>query len=409
MTDPVLKFDNTGQVFLVVEPLRFDPNDITVTGIQVFRSMDGGQTWMESKSLIIGRTVDENDDKSWMACDRSNNQHTHGRVYVVWGGGGNLRFARTLDGGETWRGMGNLQAGSDVPGMNGVYAPSITIGNDGIVHVFWHLPGSNTISYTRSSDGGETFEQARIIVNNMTSLSTRLPVTGGFPHFPNAEFRVLTLTTCCVLPGERLLIAWSDIRDGLARIYYRLSNSGGQDWSGSESGQPLLPTFPTNNGLYHFHPQLSITKTGVVGCAFYEFGPKDGGYKIDTRVAQGESFDYITTVTDKPWDPAVNAPLSHGDEGITFIGEYFGFDADDNSFAVVWTDTRTGVQELFYDRISTQFIPNLTGNFGRVTVGVENDGGGVIILGGQILKVPPTRTNLYSFTNDISSGSGKAD
>ena len=47
-------------------------------------------------------------------------------------------------------------------------------------------------------------------------------------------------------------------------------------------------------------------------------------------------------------DPAVSAPLSHGKPNDTFIGEYFGFDADDETFAVIWTDTRTGVQELFY-------------------------------------------------------------
>lgn len=396
MTDPVLAFSHLGHAFLVVEPLRFDPNDITVTGIQVFRSTNGGQTWSQPQSLIEGRPVDGNDDKSWVACDRSNNPATHGRIYVAWGVGGALRLARSLDGGQTWHGAGNLPAGANVPGTNDAWAPETTVDYNGIVHVVWHVPGQSTIKYTRSTDGGETFEPQKAIVTGVTSFTGNLPQTGSFPEFPNAKFRVLTLATGCALPRGRFLVAWADMRDGIARLYYRMSDNGGVTWIGPANGQPLLPWFPANNGLYHFHPQLIATESGVVGCAFYEFGLKGGGYKIDTRVAgsfsQGDAFDLLTTVTDDPWDPAVNAPLSHGNPNDTFIGEYFGFDADDETFAVIWTDTRTGVQELFYDRVGTSKtdIPEIfKGISAEVFGGVAQDGGGFIIVGGKIIKVPP--------------------
>jgi hypothetical protein len=88
----------------------------------------------------------------------------------------------------------------------------------------------------------------------------------------------------------------------------------------------------------------------------------------------------------------VNAPLSHGNPEDTFIGEYFGLDADDSTFAVVWTDTRTGVQELFYDRVSTQktdMPDELEGIWGRVVGGVASDGGGFIIVNGKFIRIPP--------------------
>jgi hypothetical protein len=53
-------------------------------------------------------------------------------------------------------------------------------------------------------------------------------------------------------------------------------------------------------------------------------------------------------VTDRAWDPTVDAPWSHGDASTTFIGDYFGLDASSNGFSVFWTDTRTGIQEMFY-------------------------------------------------------------
>ncbi|MED3542273.1 sialidase family protein [Bacillus toyonensis] len=393
MTDPVLGFDHLGRAFLVVEPLRFDPNDITIIGMQVFQSTDGGQTWTEPMSLIADRSVDDYDDKSWIACDRSNNLFTRGRIYVAWGVGKSLRLARSLDGGQTWNGVGNLPTGASVPGTNNAWAPEITIGDDGTIHVVWHVPGSSTINYTRSLDGGETFEPQSVVVTGVTSFTGTLPQTGNYPEFPNAKFRVLTLVTGCSMQGGRFLVAWADMREGLARIYYRIAENSGETWIGPANGQPLLPWFPANNGLNHFHPQIVTTESGVVGCAFYEFGLKGDTYKIDTRLvasfSQGKSFDLITTVTDKPWDPSINAPLSHGNPNDTFIGEYFGLDADTDTFAVIWTDTRTGIQELFYDRIRTNKTIKPDGIFGEILVGITNDGAGYIIIGGKITKIPP--------------------
>ncbi len=401
MTDPVLAFDHMGRAFLVVEPILFN-EALTTIGIYIFCSTDGGRTWSAPKSLIEGgRAIDEHDDKMWMACDRSNNPSTRGRVYVAWGVlGGALRLARSLDGGKSWRGAGDLSAGADVPGTNDAWAPEITVGDDGTVHIVWHYPGSSTIKYTRSLDGGETFDPQKDIVTGVASLSEpNLPQTGNFPEFPNAKFRVMTLATGCALPKRRFLVAWADMRDGISRLYYRISDNSGATWIGPPNGQPVLPSFPTNNGLYHFHPQLIATESDVVGCAFYEFGLKSGGYKIDTRVAgsfsRGDMFDYLTTVTDSPWDPAVNAPPAWGNPSDTFIGEYFGFDADKETFAVIWTDTRTGVQELFYDRVHTTKTSSLfdvvdvPAISAQVLAGVTGDEGGLIIVGGKIIKIPP--------------------
>jgi hypothetical protein len=54
-----------------------------------------------------------------------------------------------------------------------------------------------------------------------------------------------------------------------------------------------------------------------------------------------------TTVTDQAWDPSVDAPFSEGTPQTTFIGDYFGFAASELGFFPFWTDTRTGIQEIF--------------------------------------------------------------
>ena len=108
---------------------------------------------------------------------------------------------------------------------------------------------------------------------------------------------------------------------------------------------------------------------------------------------QGTTFsDYAATVTDKPWDPAIDAPFSHGDPNVTFIGEYFGLDGHSDGFDVLWTDTRTGVQELFYDRVDTErYAPpaELSGIVAQIFFGVSQDGGGAVIVNGHIIRIPP--------------------
>lgn len=410
MTDPVVAFDHNGTAFVVTEPLRFDPDDIVVTGIQVFRLPNGAGNWSTPQSLIVGRQVDGNDDKPWMACDRGANSPWKGRVYAAWGVGQALRVARSKDGGATWIGVGNLSAGANVPGVNNAYAPEVSVDDNGIVHIVWHVPYSTTITYTRSIDGGETFEPSRHIVNGMAGLtSPPLPKTGSWPEFPNGKFRVLTLATGCAV-GNRFLVAWSDLREGYARIYYHYSDDAGVTWTPS-SGQPLWPSLSSASPVQQFHPQIIADGNRVLACAFYEFGQTQYGYRISTRIMgsfdEGTSFGLPSDITDAPWDPAVNAPLSHGNPADTFIGEYFGLDAAQAGFAVIWTDTRTGVQELFFDYVDTSkmdapfwFTHGIVATL--LGPGVAHGAGGWVIVGGKIIKIPP-RGPKYALLQALAS------
>lgn len=402
-TDPVVAFDHEGTAFLVAEPIKFvDPPipggaAIEVIGMHVFSLPNGGTNWSQHKTLIVGRNTDGNDDKPWMAFDRGTNSPWKGRVYVAWGVGGALRVAHSKDGGVSWIGAGNLDAGADVPGTMGVYAPEVSVDDNGIVHIVWHHPKSATITYTRSTDGGETFESPRHVVNGIAGLtSPPLATSGSWAEFPNAKFRVLTLATGCAI-GNRFLVAWSDMREGYARIYYHYSDDAGVTWAAS-SGQPLWPSLSPSSAVHQFHPQIIADGNGVVACAFYEFGQTQAGYRIKTRIMGsfdgGTSFGLPADVSDSPWDPAVNAPLAHGNPNDTFIGEYFGLDAAQDGFAVIWTDTRTGVQELFFDWVSTSkvdapfwFTDGIVATL--VGPGIAQGAGGWVIVGGKIVKVPP--------------------
>ncbi len=407
MTDPTVAFDDFGNAFLIGEPDRFNQNqagtsgDLTGLGMVVYRSKDGGVTWEQPIQL----TTDTRDDKQTVICDNNPYSPYYGNIYVCWSAASPLRFARSTDHGNTWTGKGNEAPGTSL--VSYAFAPEMSVSQDGTLHILWHMDASDTIQYLRSTDGGNSFSMVQTVVTGLSSLRGHLPITDNWPHFDYGKFRVITLASDCVTPNNVLIVCWADMREGRSRIYYRRSLDGGVTWQGPVSGQPLLPN--VNYGDWHcFHPQIAVTENGVVGCAFYTFGLEFGKYRIRVQLASswddGATFSPFITVTDQSWDPLVNAPAVHGDPNVHFIGEYFGLDAGYSHFALLWTDTRTGVQELFSDVVETQKLhcPRIPELVGEILGGIAQDGGGWIIVGGKVIKVPP-RSPLLEILNTLAA------
>jgi hypothetical protein len=396
MTDPALAFDDFGNAFLIAEPLKFHPDkagtndDLEGLGMVAYKSEDGGVTWKNSITL----TTDTNDDKQWVVCDNNPSSPHYGNIYAAWGAFKPLKFARSTDHGQTWKGKGNEAPGTSLVSKS--HSPELSVSHDGTLHILWHIDGnSSDILYLRSTDGGNSFEPVKTVVSGISDLRDNLPSAGGWPHFDHGKFRVYTMVTDCVAAHHVLIVAWADMREGRSRIYYRRSLDNGVTWEDPASGQKLLPNVSYGD-THCFHPQIIATGTGVIGCAFYTFGEEfPQQYRIRVQLAaswdDGETFPYLITVTDQSWNPLVNAPAVHGNPSVHFIGEYFGLDAGDEEFALLWTDTRTGVQELWSDVVQTKKIkcPRIPEIVAQVFGGISVDGGGFIIINGKIVRVPP--------------------
>jgi hypothetical protein len=354
VSDPALAWDNLGNAYLFGLP--FGPlSDYDLRGMAVYKSTDGGRTWSAPNHIhnVYG------DDKQWAVGDVNPTSPHYGNVYACWDSGGiggsQLCFARSTDNGATWKSLkiGGVDqpSGTPIPGINDSGAPEINVARDGTVFIVW-TNGGNTIKFIKSTDGGDTFLPIKTVASGITPIPGKLP--GG-------KFRTLTLPTACAGTSSNIVTAWADYRDGVSHIYYRRSTNGGDAWLGGASGTRLLTGANASAAYQHeFHPQLMAAPSGEVGCAFYSFGPQGGGEfpssLIDVVLAvstnAGASFDNRATVTDRPWDPTVDEVYAHGDPNTTFIGEYFGFDTSQLGFFPLWTDTRTGVQELFCSRLS---------------------------------------------------------
>jgi hypothetical protein len=347
MTDPTLAWDDAGNVFLL-GLVGNNPPTFDTLGMAFYKSTDGGKTW--GAPNLIHTSV--NDDKQWTVGDANPGSPFHGRIYGVWDDGSQMRFARSLDHGGTWIGMGtNSVAATSLTSDS--FSPEINVAANGDIYIVW-IAGT-TIKMLVSTDGGDSFHLVTPPATGVTTLSASLGTVHGWSVFPGGNFRVLTVPTACVI-GDTVVVAWDDFREGVSRIYYALSFNGGMSWNTGPSGQPMLPgALPANT--QHFFPQIISNPGGTIGCAFYEFGPKPTKDLIELAFAQsldgGVTFQAFL-VSDQPWDPTVDAPWAHHadnpaaiDSSVTFIGDYFGIDASNEGFYPLWTDTRTGIQELF--------------------------------------------------------------
>jgi len=96
MTDPTLRFDQFGNLFLIGEPLLYQ-NDITGLGMFAYKSTDGGKTWAQPVQLSSSAV----DDKQWVTADDRTASPFAGNIYSVWGADQNCGFARSTDHGAT--------------------------------------------------------------------------------------------------------------------------------------------------------------------------------------------------------------------------------------------------------------------------------------------------------------------
>lgn len=344
MTDPTLAWDDSNNVFLV-GLTGYNPPTWNTMGIVIYKSSDGGQTWSPPNPIHNS----PGDDKQWAAGDAYPGSPFRGNVYAIWDNGG-LAFARTTNHGASWQGTAGAAAGNIV--STGTVYPEITVSDDGTVYVV-STDAVSVIEILASTDGGASFSARTNPATGITSLETAAPRVDGWPVLPGGSFRVITDPTVASRGGITV-VAWADYREGASRIYFVRSTDGGMSWS-TPSGQPLL-TRPVPPGFHHVMPQMVVNGAGVFGCVYYEFGPKPTTNLIDVIISisrdGGMTFDY-SVVTDQPWNPTIDAPWSHGDQFVTFIGDYMGLDANPLAFHPVWTDTRTGIQELFTSAVPT--------------------------------------------------------
>ncbi|HTT62243.1 MAG TPA: sialidase family protein [Bryobacteraceae bacterium] len=289
---PVLAIDAHGTLNLAA--LALDPGRSRAS-LVVYLSEDGGIHWTFPTVVLQGTA----ECCYSVVADLNPASPFRGNVYLTADMGNALCFARST-GGQSWSGVGKAKPGPFMAGL--CFNPEVLVGPGGAVHVVWMTgPSGCSILAAASPDGGCTFGAPVTVAEGIVGVQEGLPQTAP--------------ATCFGDDGLALCV-WADDREGRARIYRRRSTDGGLTWEGPLAGKPLIPG--PGGGQHEFQPHLLVTAAGEICCAFYEYGPKTPGGELLVDLAMSVSYDRGVTfanrtiLSERPWDPAVERPLSRG-------------------------------------------------------------------------------------------------
>lgn len=329
--DPVLaRNDATGRIYF--STLQFSGN-----GLRVFRSDDGGQTWMAPTQGVPGATGFQ--DKEWMAVDNFLGSG-QGNVYLAYrdfaSSGGGIRFTRSTDNGDTFgpspRGL-LIKAGSP----SNVQGAWVTVGPDHAVYVFWYDQNftPRQIRMRKSTDQGMTFG-AEISVATLVGTATNggLGLNGGFRSnsFPQALVNPTDASKIYVVYNDVTAVVGGD----RGNIYFRQSINGGTTWGAAvqlntdattrDQFFPAIGVKPDGSGLsVHWYDRRRdpanslIERWGIIATitgSTVTFGPE---FRI------GPAFPPVFGL-----DPVVN---------VTYMGDYDQVVADNSFYYGTFLDT----------------------------------------------------------------------
>jgi len=348
-----------GQNFFLVSGIVFNRNaagqgvDISVV---VYRSTDNGNTFSAPIIVNQGNGTAELNDKNYSAIDNSRKSRFRGRAYLSYtqftnNNTSQILFHTSTNGGLTW--SAPIPITGVITGNTFVQGSNISVGPKGEVYVAWiereQFAAGNSAFFRvrRSNDGGVTFGPI-ITVSPITALTFALT-----SNVPNWQFRTPTFAFLATDHSKgrssgKVYAVWNDYSTGNAHILSSRSSDGVR-WS-----TPVRVDSESPQNTQNFWPFPVVTFSDGKIKVIYYTNRVSGATPLDVFVSEssnrGKSFRSNKRITDQSFNPNTGEFPAPGTGNTTFIGDYiFAAILPPNGLVAVWTDTRTGNQDIFAD------------------------------------------------------------
>ena len=320
-------------------------------GIGVAISNNGGQTFPTLVNASpIATTLTGSQDKPWIAVDNTGGTRD-GDIYVCWTrffmGTSELRFSRSVDGGNTYQNEQVLAPSGTAP-----FGCSVAVGAAGEVYVAWADRTGATqgdIRFRSSADGGVIFTPVISISTGNRHPGTdtivacdlnRPTLTGNIRMLHQAWIAVDN--TGGPFDGNIYLV-WASDPVGLpdnSDVFFSRSTNGGGIWS------PATQLGTGGGATDQFEPFVAVGGAGAVSVAWYDRrNDLANNFNIDVYKAfsedGGAGFGGLIRVTDVSFGvPQIN-PNFDSNVVRCYMGEYIAIAADTHNFYYLWGDNRT--------------------------------------------------------------------
>lgn len=368
--DPVVFANDSGHFFFCHLSRTKPPMDDSYSWLEyivVQKSTDGGKTWNEGAGL--GYVKGKVQDKEWISGDFSKNSPHKGNLYVSWtefdkynskdpNDFSRIKFSRSTDGGNTFEESIIISdtIGDCVDGDNTLEGATSAVLPNGNVLVAW--AGHGNIYLDKSTDGGKTFGKDRIIAAQPGSWD--IPVaeimrTNGMPF--------LVADNSGGKYNGNVYMQLGDDSNGDADIFILKSTDGGETWS----KKIRINDDAIGNGKDQFLGHIAVDQTnGDIYVVYYSRQNSENNLFIDTYVAfstdGGETFTR-RRITQKPF-------AAPGEK--VFFGDYNGIAAYNGIVRPIWTDVDKGELAVKTAILDKEMLQNQKFNEDVDFVGVKN-------------------------------------
>jgi hypothetical protein len=304
--------------------------------VYVWRTDDGGHSFSAPVTLVEGVYSDH----PWVAAGQGQTPSGH-NVYVAWGAGAShtaLDFTRSTDGGASFETPRRILGEARTPSLVSA-GPQLATGPHGLVCAVCDWT-------TQQDSSGDMIGQVVAVCSTDAGHSFAAPVHLGAEAADIAlpgDVRPNSGPTVAISPqGDALYVAFPMHKPGSAHsdIVVTASRDRGRTWS-----KPVAAT--PRDGVIYFQPNVAVDASGRV--AISAFALANGRMDEVLLVSRaGElRFGPPLRVTTAPFNPLDPTTASRGKYGIWWIGDWQGIASGAGAFYLVWNDTRTGKLDLF--------------------------------------------------------------
>jgi hypothetical protein len=382
-SDPWVSFGPNGVAYQI--SLSFDAST-NRNGVLVSKSSDSGNTWSEPISLI--RDSGDRDsaaafnDKESITADPTNANY----AYAVWDrfttpAGKSLAnieglinsrsfrepvwFSRTTNGGQTWEPARIIYDRSEFNGTIGnqiVVLPNgdlLDIFDEFFVHNNSNNQRGESISVIRSTDKGVTWSKKSVVVSASLERGAFDPDTGR-PIRAEGGIPEIAVDR----QTGQLYAVWQDARfSGVDEIALSTSTDGGLTWS-APTKVNKTPRNTNSADEQAFVPNIRVADNGAVAVTYYDFRNNDASPGVPTDA-------WFVSCTSNCGQAASwgnearlssssfdieQAPAARGPFGY-FLGEYEGLGNAGNHFVYGFVQVNNGKPSNRTDVFGTTITP----------------------------------------------------
>ena len=336
-SDPWVAVSPDGTAYVIA--IAFNGVSLTPgsdTAVLVSRSTDGGMNWGPPTTLVLEGDVAFH-DKQTITADPIDSRF----VYAVWDrvaidNTGPTWFTRSVDGGETWEPARPIfDPGVDSQSIGNII---VVLPNGTLVNIYTRIDiagNGSTSAYLdliRSTDNGVIWSTPIRIASELT-VGTVDPETG-------ARVRDGTLVpTVAVAPDGKLYAAWQDSRfsngnhDSIAAAH---STDGGLTWSAPvrANGDPNVAAFL---------PALNVRADGMIGLSYFDLRSNTSDANTlyaDIWLARStDAVNWEEGQVSGPFDLSKAPQASWGNGLAWFLGDYQGLASSGSTFIPFYART----------------------------------------------------------------------